>query len=47
MMNKKVKKAKSIFWYLERIACLLLCLLITGLAIFILWAFIVFLLLFL
>lgn len=46
-MNKKVKKAKSIFWYLERIACLLLCVLIALLGIFLLWAFVVFLLLFL
>lgn len=44
---KKKKQYKSLMWYIERIACLLLCLLITGLAIFILWAFIVFLILFL
>ena len=41
-MNKKVKKAKSIFWYLERIACLLICILISVLAIFVFWAGIVF-----
>ena len=43
-MNKKEKKVKSIFWYLERIGCLLLCILITLLAIFILWASICFIL---
>lgn len=45
--KKKNKKVKSLFWYLERIGCLLLCILISLLAIFCLWAFIVFLILFL
>ena len=44
-MKKKVKKVKSLFWYLERIACLLLCVLITLIAIFLMWAFICFILL--
>lgn len=46
-MKKQKKQYKSLMWYLERIACLLLCILISLLAIFCLWAFIVFLLLFL
>lgn len=43
MKNNK-KQGKSIFWYLERIACLLLCIFIVALAIFILWASICFIL---
>lgn len=46
-MNKKVKKAKSIFWYLERIVCLLISILIGVLGIAFLYAVIVFCLLFL
>lgn len=44
---KKKKQYKSLMWYLERIACLLLCVLIALLGIFLLWAFVVFLILFL
>lgn len=40
-------KNKTLMWYIERIACLLLCVLIALLEIFLLWAFVVFLLLFL
>lgn len=41
------RKNKTLMWYIERIACLLLCILIALVGIFLLWAFIVFLLLFL
>lgn len=40
---KQKKQYKSLMWYLERIACLLLCILITLGAIFLMWAFICFL----